>query len=104
MDQLDFEEVALKSIDPSLGPSLRFNDSGKLRQQDHPQIPLIYPPSVCAMPLSHLRTLLKDRTPRHYKGFITWLSIVPFTAPLKLVRTFPIPISRVAPHSHAILT
>ncbi|OCH88456.1 hypothetical protein OBBRIDRAFT_795226 [Obba rivulosa] len=89
IDRLEFEELALKSVDPSLGPTLRFSDSGKPRPEDHPKIPLIYPPSLGTSPLPHLRSLLERRTPRHRKGFITWLAISPFTAPFMLVPIIP---------------
>ncbi|EMD40059.1 hypothetical protein CERSUDRAFT_112276 [Gelatoporia subvermispora B] len=89
IDRLDFEELALKSVDPSLGPSLRFSDAGKLRPADHPQIPLIYPASLCTTPLPHLRALLEKRTPRHRKGFLAWLAIAPFTAPFMLIPIIP---------------
>lgn len=52
-----------------------------------PQIPLIYPPSVCESPMPHLRALLEKRTPRHRKGAIFWLAIAPLTAPFMIIRT-----------------
>ena len=80
MDRIDFEEFMLKSLDPSLGPSLRVNDMDK--------IPLIYPPSICTTPVPNLRALVQKRTPIHRRGFISWLAITPLTAPLKLIRVY----------------
>ncbi|CCM02485.1 uncharacterized protein FIBRA_04585 [Fibroporia radiculosa] len=90
VDRLDFEELALKSFDTSLGPKLIPNRyTEKVRPKDHPTIPLIYPPSACASPLPHLRSLLAKRTPRHRKGCIMWIAIAPLTAPFMLIPIVP---------------
>ncbi|KAI0916748.1 hypothetical protein AcW1_007886 [Taiwanofungus camphoratus] len=92
IDRLEFEELALKSVDPSLGPKLlplgRAADA-KPRPADHPTIPLVYPPSACTSPLLHLRALLEKRTPRHRQGFIFWLAVSPLTAPFMLIPVIP---------------
>ncbi|KZT09286.1 uncharacterized protein LAESUDRAFT_735536 [Laetiporus sulphureus 93-53] len=90
IDRLDFEELALKSFDTSLGPQLlRLRHTDKLRPRDHPTIPLIYPPTSCASPLPHLRALLEKRTPRHRNGCLIWIAAAPFTIPFMLVPLIP---------------
>ncbi|PIL22968.1 hypothetical protein GSI_15665 [Ganoderma sinense ZZ0214-1] len=89
VNRLDFEELALKSLDPSLGP--KFSDIVPRGQKSEtaPTIPLVYPPSVCAAPIPHLRSLLDKRTPKHRKGFWMWLAIAPVTAPFAIVPIIP---------------
>ncbi|KAF9816053.1 hypothetical protein IEO21_04228 [Rhodonia placenta] len=90
VDRLDFEELALKSFDTSLGPKiLPVGRTDKIKPKDHPTIPLIYPPSACTSPLPHLRALLEKRTPRHRNGCLIWIAISPFTAPFMLIPIIP---------------
>ncbi|KAH9890109.1 mitochondrial K+-H+ exchange-related-domain-containing protein [Cubamyces lactineus] len=90
VDRLDFEELALKSLDPSLGPRLsNIVHTSKEKEKATPQIPLIYPPSACTSPLPHIQSLLAKRTPRHKKGFWFWLAISPLTAPFALIPIIP---------------
>ncbi|KAF8133815.1 mitochondrial K+-H+ exchange-related-domain-containing protein [Boletus edulis] len=80
-DQIEFEELALRSVDSSLGPT----------------IPLIYPPSLYPAgadhalypPVEHLRTLLANRGPRHRRGFYLWMLIAPLTLPIMLIPIIP---------------
>ncbi|EED85844.1 predicted protein [Postia placenta Mad-698-R] len=91
IDRIDFEELALKSFDTSLGPKLLpVGHTDKFDANGHPTIPLIYPPSACTSPLAHLHALLEKRTPRHRNGCLIWTAISPLTAPLKLIRAFPV--------------
>lgn len=114
VDRIDFEELALKGVDPSLGPSVthadinitgqevnKVNFSEKQSPRDVLRIPLIYPPSIYAsLPptglnevshpsIIHLRTLLTSRGPRHRRGFWMWLAIAPLTAPFIIVPVIP---------------
>ncbi|KAI0357350.1 hypothetical protein OH77DRAFT_1588272 [Trametes cingulata] len=91
VDRLDFEELALKSLDPSLGPRLSniVHASGKEKASAPVQIPLVFPPSACTSPLPHLQSLVEKRTPRHKKGFIVWLAVSPLTAPFALIPIIP---------------
>ncbi|KAI0662332.1 mitochondrial K+-H+ exchange-related-domain-containing protein [Cubamyces menziesii] len=91
VDRLDFEELALKSLDPSLGPRLSniVHTSSKKKEEATAQIPLIYPPSACTSPLPHIQSLLAKRTPRHKKGFWFWLAVSPITAPFALIPIIP---------------
>lgn len=112
VDRIDFEELALKGVDPSLGPSVthaditgqevnKVNFSEKQSPRDVLRIPLIYPPSIYAsLPstgvnevphpsIIHLRTLLTSREPRHRRGFWMWMAIAPLTAPFILVPVIP---------------
>ncbi|KAF9013178.1 mitochondrial K+-H+ exchange-related-domain-containing protein [Cyathus striatus] len=90
VDRLDFEELALKGIDPSLGPSL--TGSKKIKEDGElVHIPLIYPPSLHSGPgsLYELQSLLAYRTPRHRKGFFMWMAIAPLTAPFMIIPIIP---------------
>lgn len=111
IDRIDFEELALKGVDPSLGPSITHADatqkanevnfSEKQRPTEALRIPLIYPPSIYAsLPptgvnevshpsITHLRTLLTSREPRHRRGFWMWMAIAPLTAPFMIVPVIP---------------
>ncbi|EIW80899.1 hypothetical protein CONPUDRAFT_89976 [Coniophora puteana RWD-64-598 SS2] len=107
-DRIDFEELALKGVDPSLGPSLAHPDVGGKEaekiENDSPSpeslISIIYPPSTFRSlgagsssnthpVLEHLRDLLATREPRHRKGFWTWTIIAPFTAPFAIIPVIP---------------
>ncbi|KAG6887330.1 hypothetical protein C0995_016149 [Termitomyces sp. Mi166 len=91
VDRLDFEELALKGIDPSLGPTVAKSDvtgQGKqVAEQEKVKIPLLYPPSMNSGPatLAELRALVAYRTPRHKKGFYLWMIIAPLTAPFMII-------------------
>ncbi|KAI0784780.1 mitochondrial K+-H+ exchange-related-domain-containing protein [Abortiporus biennis] len=92
IDRIDFEELALKSVDPSLGPKLiNFGESDAQTPNDKPtaSIPLIYPGAACTSPLAHLRSLLEKRTPRHRRGFFMWMIIAPLTAPFMIIPVIP---------------
>ncbi|TFK83217.1 hypothetical protein K466DRAFT_498883 [Polyporus arcularius HHB13444] len=90
-DRLDFEEHALRSLDPSLGPKLSsiLPRGSNSMAQDKSSIPLLYPSSVFPEPIPHLHSLLSSRGPRHKKGFYTWLAVTPLTFPLKLIPIIP---------------
>ncbi|KAI0712858.1 mitochondrial K+-H+ exchange-related-domain-containing protein [Cerioporus squamosus] len=90
-DRLDFEEHALRSLDPSLGPKLSDLIPQRSKTEDTPvvRITLTYPPSTLQSPLPHLHSLLSSRGPRHKKGFYTWLAVTPLTFPLKLIPIIP---------------
>lgn len=90
VDRIDFEELALKSLDTSLGPTIQSLLHAQTNQSvETPTIPLLYPPSACDSPTAHLRALLAKRTPRHRKGFWMWMAIAPLTAPFAIVPIIP---------------
>lgn len=112
VDRMDFEELALKGVDPSLAPPLRnpgttgkqltsVSQSDDKVQQRHQEIPLIYPPSAYSelfVPtlnptlhpsLSQLRSLLSIRKPRHRRGFYLWMLIAPLTFPFIIIPIIP---------------
>ncbi|RPD58008.1 hypothetical protein L226DRAFT_615005 [Lentinus tigrinus ALCF2SS1-7] len=89
-DRLDFEELALRSLDPSLGPKLSsIIPRTRTKPHDTPTTKLLYPPSALDSPIEHLHTLLSSRGPRHRKGLYTWLAVTPLTFPLKLIPIIP---------------
>ncbi|KAL0960987.1 hypothetical protein HGRIS_005983 [Hohenbuehelia grisea] len=92
VDRLEFEELALKAIDPSLGPSITHpdfsgKDSTKAKTADV-VIPLYYPPSIHSGSAArdHLRAMVVHRTPKHRKGFYMWMFLSPLTAPFMIIR------------------
>jgi len=97
VDRLDFEELALKGIDPSVGPSITHPTSTSEVEGAETEkllklsIPLIYPSSLSndSAVMSELRSLLEYRTLRHRKGFYTWMIIAPFTAPFMIIPIIP---------------
>ncbi|KIK91595.1 hypothetical protein PAXRUDRAFT_830705 [Paxillus rubicundulus Ve08.2h10] len=109
VDRIDFEELALKGVDPSLGPVVTRQNLTTRQVEDIPQdsilastlskVPLIYPPSIYPASLAtsskmhsslaHLRTLLSNREPRHRRGFYMWMLIAPLTIPFMLIPIIP---------------
>lgn len=99
MDRIEYQEWALKGIDPAMGPHLmsgrpkdavaETSDSG-IPKLDH--IPLLYPPSLLQPErlLKSLKNLTDHRTPHHYRRF--WYCVVgmPITIPFALVRKYHI--------------
>ncbi|THV03051.1 hypothetical protein K435DRAFT_775210 [Dendrothele bispora CBS 962.96] len=96
VDRIDFEELALKGIDPSLGPTILHPDLQRKEEEAEQEgqdtkILLLYPPSIHsgAESLSYLRSLVQTRAPRHKKGFWIWMVAAPFTAPFMIVPIIP---------------
>jgi len=98
MDRIEYQEWALKGIDPAMGPHLI---SGKAPDAETQQIdngipkldhiPLLYPPSLLNPDrlLKSLQNLTDHRTPHHYRRF--WYCVVgmPITIPFALVPVIP---------------
>ncbi|KAJ8501995.1 hypothetical protein ONZ45_g11947 [Pleurotus djamor] len=96
VDRIEFEELALKGIDPSFGPSIRHPDFGghsrdDIKSKPTLKIPLLYPPSMRSpdATLSYLLSMVQHRVPKHRKGFYTWMLLAPFTAPFMLIPIIP---------------
>lgn len=95
VDRMDFEELALKGIDPSLGPQVTQPDPSEkeAKHTGHPTttIPLVYPSSISSgtSTLEELRALVAYRTPRHRRGFIGWMLFAPVTAPFMIIPVIP---------------
>lgn len=92
MDRIEFEELALKGLDPSLGPKLTAPGSASQaveEEKDSIKIPLVYPPSYTGTPLLHLQSLVAKRLPRHRRGAWTWLLVSPLTAPVAIIPIIP---------------
>lgn len=99
MDRIEYQEWALKGIDPAMGPHLiprqheqvesKQSDTG-IAKLDH--VPLLYPPSLLEPQklLKSLKNLTDHRTPHHYRRF--WYCVVgmPFTIPFALLRKYSI--------------
>ena len=82
MNRIEYEEFALKSVDPALGPA-----APSSQKTDSPPLPVLYPASYHSSPIAHLRTFLADRIPKHRRGMYTWLLLSPLTFPLTIIRT-----------------
>ncbi|CAD6892473.1 unnamed protein product [Tilletia laevis] len=103
MDTVEYDEWALKGIDPALAPSLKHPTSHQSDSeptstaneanphQEQVNIPLLYPPSLLKpnVLLSSLRTLTEHRTPHHRKWFWVCFIGAPLTAPFALVPVIP---------------
>ncbi|KAH9480812.1 hypothetical protein JR316_0007413 [Psilocybe cubensis] len=92
VDRLEFEELALKSFDPSMGPSItQLKRSPVLDKKKPTIIPLIYPPSQLtpSAALSELSAYTGHRMPRHRRGFFFWMAVAPLTAPFMLIPIVP---------------
>jgi len=89
VDRVDFEELALKGVDPSMGPKISRPRSPSKDQKNTALIPLVHPRIVGTSPLAHLEMILTRRTPRHRKGFFTWMLLAPLTAPFMLIPVIP---------------
>ncbi|KAL9932185.1 hypothetical protein V8E36_008957 [Tilletia maclaganii] len=101
MDRIEYEEWALKGIDPALAPSIKHptkhqsdaqqSTDSVTKVQEQTNIPLLYPPSLLQPNalLSSLRTLTEHRTPYHRKRMWVCLIGAPLTAPFALVPVIP---------------
>jgi len=94
MDRLDFEELALKSIDLSLSPSVAHfrSESPVSESKKTPlSISLEFPPSLLSHSeaLSELRGFVEHRMPKHRKGFYLWILPTPLTIPFKFIPIIP---------------
>ncbi|KAK0545485.1 hypothetical protein OC846_005650 [Tilletia horrida] len=98
MDRIEYEEWALKGIDPALAPSLKHPTSHQTDADesadsvsDQVNVPLLYPPSLLKPQplLRSLQTLASHRTPHHRKWMWVCLIGAPLTAPFALVPVIP---------------
>ncbi|KAF8744743.1 Mitochondrial K+-H+ exchange-related, partial [Rhizoctonia solani] len=100
VDRIDFEELALASIDTSLGPKIsqlgtQESEGKKLSEKQTKthtvSIPLIYPPSFISSidPIVNLRDQLAARSPLHRRKTWFWVGMIPFTAPFMLIPIMP---------------
>ncbi|KAE9393883.1 hypothetical protein BT96DRAFT_828553 [Gymnopus androsaceus JB14] len=94
VDRFEYEELALKGVDPSLGPTIRNMDiagRGAEETDEKQKIPLLYAPSIhnAEASLAQLRDLVQTREPKHKKRFWIWMVIAPFTAPFMIVPIIP---------------
>ncbi|KAF7332556.1 hypothetical protein MKEN_00138300 [Mycena kentingensis (nom. inval.)] len=86
MNQLEFEETNLKSLDLSIAPPLK-----DLRVEKGDEIPLFYTPTMLSGPqsLENLKALVDQRIPVHSRGMYTWIFFAILSAPLKLIPIIP---------------
>ncbi|KAN0062289.1 hypothetical protein ACQY0O_005470 [Thecaphora frezii] len=98
MDRIEYQEWALKGIDPALDPKLvaAEADKGSVGTKESvadpdAKIPLLYPSSFLKPePLMvSLKNLADQRTPHHYRRFWTCVVGMPFTIPFALIPVIP---------------
>ncbi|KAF8800102.1 hypothetical protein BYT27DRAFT_7200608 [Phlegmacium glaucopus] len=93
VDRMEFEELALKSIDLSMSPSVaQFKSSPVPENKNAPlTIPLVFPPSILSPSevLSELRQYTEHRIPKHRKGFYLWMLIAPMMTPFMIIPIIP---------------
>lgn len=88
VDRMDFEELALNGLDPSMGPKL--SELTKSGDEEKPiSIPLIHPKLLGTSPLAHIEKLVAKRTPRHRRGFYMWMLLAPLTTPFMIIPVVP---------------
>ncbi|TKY90622.1 hypothetical protein EX895_000620 [Sporisorium graminicola] len=99
MDRIEYQEWALKGIDPAMGPHLirrepkdvnsEGSNSGGIPKLDH--VPLLYPSSLLEPQrlLNSLKNLTDHRTPHHYRRFWYCVAGMPVTIPFALVPVVP---------------
>ncbi|KAF8322484.1 hypothetical protein DL93DRAFT_2162625 [Clavulina sp. PMI_390] len=95
---VDFEELALRSINPTMGPKAISNSEGQksgqdVKQQLRDDVSLRYPSlfhsAVQDDPLPHLTKHVLHHEPKHRKKFWTYVAIAPLTAPFIIVPVIP---------------
>ncbi|CAO1622508.1 unnamed protein product [Sympodiomycopsis kandeliae] len=92
MDRIEYEEWALKAVDPSLGPDVK---SVVTSAQDKPppqeSIRIHYPPSLISPEhlISNINNLAATRAPHHRSRMIACVIGMPFTIPFMLVPVVP---------------
>ncbi|PWN19715.1 hypothetical protein BCV69DRAFT_271634 [Microstroma glucosiphilum] len=101
MDRIEYEEWALKAVDPTLGPSLNpvkkseGEELKDLKPGETPShlatVPIHFPPSLVSPThlLHTLRTLTASRTPHHRRSLILCVVGMPFTIPFMLIPVVP---------------
>ena len=97
MDRIEYQEWALKGIDPAMGPHLLSGQAKELTAEQSDSgipklnhVPLLYPSSLLEPErlLKSLKNLTDHRTPHHYRRF--WYCVVgmPITIPFALLRKY----------------
>lgn len=107
VDRMEFEELTLKSIDPSICPPVtHFKSTPVSDNEKEPlgvrtalfvsimcidalkKISLVFPPSFISPSevLPELRGYTEHRILKHRKGFYFWMLIAPLTAPFIIIR------------------
>ncbi|PWN49828.1 hypothetical protein IE53DRAFT_374924 [Violaceomyces palustris] len=106
MDRIEYQEWALKGVDPALGPRLNTlsqkstdSDEGKSKpgeidrrkSRSDEKVSLLYPPSLLspAPLLASLESLTSHRTPHHYRRLWLCVAGMPFTIPFALIPVIP---------------
>ncbi|UZJ57176.1 hypothetical protein CBS101457_006496 [Exobasidium rhododendri] len=111
MDQIEYEEWALKGVDPTFGPSIKANrtrsEEGVRLKEAHQdskeavdsntstdtliKVPLLFPPSLLDPKrlLSHLEGMTARRQPHHWRRLIYCVAGMPLTIPFALIPVVP---------------
>ncbi|PWN40265.1 hypothetical protein IE81DRAFT_293677 [Ceraceosorus guamensis] len=97
MDRIEYEEWALKGVDPQAGPVLseirskREASASQSAAEGAAEIQLLYPATYLQGPvlIAALRKMTKHRTPHHRSRLIWCLIGMPITIPFALVPIIP---------------
>jgi len=95
--RLEFEELALRSIDPSLGPRITSSDEGtgtlSVMDGKRVKIPVVHPESFQSFtsepPLVNLKNHALHRAPKHKRLLYAYIFIAPLTTPFIFVPIIP---------------
>jgi len=97
MDRVDFEELALHSVDTSLGPqATNLGQPNVSVDEKHKRsVPLICPSDFASRisPIKHLQAMVSRRTPDHKAGMWRWGVIAVVVSPfgiLPIIPNFPL--------------
>ncbi|KAL8277591.1 hypothetical protein RQP46_010023 [Phenoliferia psychrophenolica] len=90
MDRIEYEEWALKAIDPALSPT-PWSTPGTPKEGDDGKVTLLYPPSMLSEGplLDALKAQLAHREPHHKSAMIKCLVGAPLTFPFAIVPIVP---------------
>ncbi|SCV74612.1 BQ2448_7641 [Microbotryum intermedium] len=95
MDKIEFEEWALKAIDPALSPkpwaAIKEGSEGGAARRQEDKVSLIYPSSILkeAELKESLRKQLDHREPLHKKAMYRCILVAPLTFPFAIVPVVP---------------
>ncbi|SCZ98357.1 BZ3500_MvSof-1268-A1-R1_Chr3-2g06318 [Microbotryum saponariae] len=95
MDKIEFEEWALKAIDPALSPkpwaAIKAGSDGVAARRQEDKVSLIYPSSILKEPelKESLRKQLDHREPLHKKAMYKCILFAPLTFPFAIIPVVP---------------
>ncbi|KAM0749469.1 hypothetical protein T439DRAFT_303371 [Meredithblackwellia eburnea MCA 4105] len=95
MDRIEYEEWALKAIDPAISPKPWSSSppmkEGQEKGKDEDKVTLLFPPSLLSKGplLDALKSQLKHREPHHKNAMYKCLLFAPLTFPFAIIPVVP---------------